>query len=220
MFLYLITNLVNRKQYVGITKNVEKRKKEHLLYGQGSLIVYAAVQKYGIENFQFTVLYEGSEKEIKKLEPKVIKTLETLAPAGYNLTDNEQGVGRPAGWHMSSEQKKKISIAQKNLPDSIKQKRIAATKAACIGKPLSAQWRQKISKSMQGRKLTSVTKQKMSQTHSLNPPHARGVLFKGVKYPSIQKAAEANNINSSSLRAYFSKWNKTNTWPFDCKYLD
>ena len=84
MFLYVITNRVNGKQYVGITRNPKCRKREHLSGRRGSLVALA-VRKYGRQKFDMEVWYEADEEWIKLMECRAILALSTLAPTGYNL---------------------------------------------------------------------------------------------------------------------------------------
>lgn len=95
MYVYKIINTVNRKSYIGITKNVENRfafhrtrynketKKEYI-----DKPLYKAFRKYGIENFKFLVLYDGlSVEEAKRKEVELIKKFKTLTHEnGYNIT--------------------------------------------------------------------------------------------------------------------------------------
>lgn len=54
MEIYLITNLINGKQYVGQTiYTAEQRFKQHL---RGDLYIDKAIRKYGVENFKLEVL--------------------------------------------------------------------------------------------------------------------------------------------------------------------
>jgi len=86
-FLYRITNKVNGKQYIGITNDPAKRRKQHLSWkGQSSSpVLRSAVEKYGNENFYFEVLVEGSKEYINELEVLAIDNYVTTAPSGYNL---------------------------------------------------------------------------------------------------------------------------------------
>lgn len=86
--VYKITNLINNKFYIGSTKNLSSRYRTHLssltLNKSGCVILQNAVNKYGIENFKFEVLFIGEnyfEKEIefiKILKPPYNSILETL----------------------------------------------------------------------------------------------------------------------------------------------
>lgn len=89
--VYKITNLVNGKIYIGQTINsVDSRFKQHLYQAtrenKGSAI-YAAISKYGKDNFVVESLVSGdySKVELNELEAFYIKKYESLYPKGYNL---------------------------------------------------------------------------------------------------------------------------------------
>jgi len=80
--LYLTTNIINGKQYIGshLTDNPED---EYI--GSGKLIKNA-IKKYGKENFRREILKECETiEEARKLEESSIKKYNTLYPCGYNL---------------------------------------------------------------------------------------------------------------------------------------
>lgn len=87
---YVIVNLVNGKMYVGsgITGRTGIRFHKHLFTGQGSRLVWAAVQKYGLCNFAFvvagisaTVVTAEDNQALLDMETGFITS---LAPA-YNI---------------------------------------------------------------------------------------------------------------------------------------
>lgn len=95
--IYKITNLINNKIYVGQSVNIEERIQEHkrLAFNEKFLNkfqypLYLALNKYGLENFQFEIITECKEEELNKLEQYWIKTLNTYIynpdSCGYNLT--------------------------------------------------------------------------------------------------------------------------------------
>ena len=80
--VYKITNQINGKFYIGSSKDLSRRKKDHFrLLKKGinhSILLQRAVNKYGITNFKFRII-ELCEKElliskeqyyIDKLKPK------------------------------------------------------------------------------------------------------------------------------------------------------
>lgn len=107
MFLYVVTNLVNGKQYVGIAVDFERRWRDHCS-GHGSKLIYQAIQKYGIENLDFKVICKGTEAYVKEMEVRAIRMLNTMAHSGYNLTEGGEG---SHGWKASDETRKKMSEA-------------------------------------------------------------------------------------------------------------
>lgn len=72
-YIYVITNDVNGKQYVGKTNGtIEKRFKEHIKDSKRERCekrpLYNAINKYGIEHFSIKQLEECSEKEASTKE--------------------------------------------------------------------------------------------------------------------------------------------------------
>lgn len=93
--IYVITNTINNKQYVGKTNfNVEKRFKEHLQDSfkncSENRPLYKAIRKYGKENFSVEVLEECSIEESYEREIFWIKEKNTYLN-GYNATIGGDG---------------------------------------------------------------------------------------------------------------------------------
>ena len=90
-FIYVITNDVNGKQYVGKTGNsIEQRFKEHIKDSKKRRCekrpLYVAMNKYGIEHFFIELLEECSAEDSSEREIYWIKTLNTYGHNGYNAT--------------------------------------------------------------------------------------------------------------------------------------
>lgn len=95
MYVYKIVNSLNKKAYIGITKDIEERFAYHRTrYDKNSKNeyidkpLYKAFRKYGVENFKFIVLYDNlTIEEAKKKEIELIKKFKTLThEKGYNIT--------------------------------------------------------------------------------------------------------------------------------------
>jgi group I intron endonuclease len=69
--IYIVTNNVNGKRYVGQSIDIERRWNQHR-YGKGSLLLRNAIKKYGIENFSFEVKEEVDDTLPK---PELVKLL-------------------------------------------------------------------------------------------------------------------------------------------------
>lgn len=82
--IYKITNLVNRKNYIGQSIHIEKRWKEHCKESSNSLISQA-IKKYGRENFSFSVLEEAEKSQLNDLEKKYIIIFNSIVPNEYNI---------------------------------------------------------------------------------------------------------------------------------------
>jgi group I intron endonuclease len=115
MKIYLITNLVNGKQYVGQTiKTIEKRWKQHLrdIKRGTSPHLYRAITKYGVDGFSIQELHSAiSQEELDFAEILYIALLNCKSPLGYNLTYGGSTGAAHAG-HKHSEETKRILKAR------------------------------------------------------------------------------------------------------------
>ena len=93
-YLYKITNTVNGKMYIGVTKDPVRRKNQHFYRKSESRVklslVWMAISKYGHENFTFEVICIGDKQYIYDLEVKAIKSYGTVRN-GYNLRPGGMG---------------------------------------------------------------------------------------------------------------------------------
>lgn len=83
--IYLISNSINNKKYIGITKRkLHTRFSAHCSNGSSS-IISKAIRKYGRENFKIEVLFQTfSLKDMELMENEFIKLYDSLTPHGYN----------------------------------------------------------------------------------------------------------------------------------------
>lgn len=94
MYIYILTNKKNGKQYVGQT--IETRPLDRItehFYSSSKQIIGSAIRKYGKENFNIKVIsYQGaSQQALDAIEQWKIAQLDTLVPNGYNLTAGGRG---------------------------------------------------------------------------------------------------------------------------------
>ena len=94
-YLYKITNTVNGKMYIGVTKDPKHRKWQHFNHRHPDTmsVVKYAIDKHGSENFTFEVICIGTKDYILDLEPKAISLYNTLSPNGYNISKGGEGGG-------------------------------------------------------------------------------------------------------------------------------
>lgn len=85
--IYLITNKVNSKTYIGkTTKSLQERFKRHCYnHKTQNTYLYRAMRKYGIENFTIELL-----EETQSLNKQEIYWIKTLKPH-YNMTIGGDG---------------------------------------------------------------------------------------------------------------------------------
>lgn len=113
-YVYLITNLINGKQYVGQTiRTLRIRFSKHCT--SKNPVISKAIKKYGKENFivqELAIAY--NQKQLDFLEGMYMSWFNTLAPNGYNITNIINGKGKH-----SKETIEKFKKIQNN-PDRLK----------------------------------------------------------------------------------------------------
>jgi group I intron endonuclease len=173
VYIYLITNLVNGKQYVGQTINLEERESSHRRANGGCPAIHNAIRKYGWDNFSFDVVFEHDDERfaIEVMEPLFIEWFDTFEN-GYNLTLGGDG-GR------GSERAPITEDTRQKMSESAKRRR---------GEKRSNAARQNIAQGQIGRKHSEITKQKMSAAKvgkTLSNEHKQNIsdAIKGKKKP-------------------------------------
>jgi len=134
--IYIITNTVNAKQYVGITVDLERRWKRHRNANQNQLI-HKAIKKHGIDAFVFTHIADAFDAESAKvIERMLIAERNTKMPHGYNMTDGGDGT---LGMAKTEEHKQKLKDANKKAYENkeLREKIGEAISNAKKGKPSS-----------------------------------------------------------------------------------
>jgi hypothetical protein len=87
--IYKATNLINRKEYVGQTKQTLKRRMSMHKWRskkRSNTHFYNSMKKYGFDSFKFEVLEEIENKNLDEREKYHIHKLNTLEN-GYNMND-------------------------------------------------------------------------------------------------------------------------------------
>jgi len=176
--IYLITNIINSKQYVGITKfSLEERFLQHTKKG---FLLTEAIQKYGEQKFSIELIEEvESAERAYELEIFYIKEYDTKAPHGYNLTDGGDGI---FGWEVTEQYRQECSVRTKQLhmgkkvgmygkkhSEETKKKMSAASKGKekpwLVGRKVSEETKEKLRHLNVGRKVSLDTKRKISKNH-------------------------------------------------------
>lgn len=153
--VYVLTNLINGKTYVGETLNVRARMRQH--FSSEKQAIHLAIKKYGIDNFFVYVEYlkNFNKKTLQELEGQLIIKYNCLSPQGYNILSKGQD---STGYKHSDEVKLRMSELKK-------------------GKPLSDEHKRKMSEIGKGRKHSEETKLKMRNSQ-LGHKHSKETLLK------------------------------------------
>ena len=84
--IYIITNILNAKQYIGISNNLKRRWSDHSK-AECDTYFHRAIRKHGLNNFIFTHFADAFDSDsAKQIEIMLIKEHNTFYPNGYNGT--------------------------------------------------------------------------------------------------------------------------------------
>lgn len=207
MIVYLITNNINGKQYVGQTsRELSVRIDEHFRDKDSKLPLHKAIRKYGQSNFTVTVLKRcKSEQELDKTEGMFIKKLNTTTPNGYNLTPG--GNSGRAGYRHTEDYKRLRSIQYKGKGNPNYGKRYTDTAkfAGFKGRKHTEETKKLISDKLKGRVVSEQTRQKIREANigrkdnrgdAISEAKGRKVIHipSGEIYTSVARASLDSNI--------------------------
>lgn len=190
--VYRITNRINNKIYIGAhkTHNIND---DYMGSGTG---IKRAIKKYGIENFEKTILFElNSEQEMYDKEAELV-TEEFI-----NRSDNYNAkTGGKIAYVYSQETKELIS------------RRTKECQTVVFGRIRTEQTREKISKTLSGRKLSQETRNKMSASRkgvvcSEETKRRMSECKKGIKQKLAEPCPYCGKVVSC---ATYSRWHGDN----------
>ena len=180
---------INGKSYVGQSKNISRRWKQHRWELNGGYHANKGLQDdwnaYGEDNFEFKVIQKCNKENLDDLEIIHIKELNTFEN-GYNETKGGKG---SKGIMVSEETKRRISEANKGK------------EGFWIGKNLSEEHKNKLKEYRIGTKQSEETKNKISEaTKGENNPNCKKVVCvysDGFKTEIMYQKELANYLNIS-----------------------
>ncbi len=216
-YVYIHTNQVNGKKYVGQTTMEPKKR-----WGSGKLYksyFRSAILKYGWDNFTHEILEKIENlskdkliKDLNTLEENYIKELNTLAPNGYNLKlgGNNSEMSKMTrdkmskshtGKKFTDEHKKNMSISAigtTKRPRTEEEKRVASEFMTNrnLGNKHSEETKQKISERLKGRKMPKKT---MDVLRNINSKEIICVET-GERYKSITECSSKVDATYNAIR--------------------
>jgi group I intron endonuclease len=217
-YIYLVTNKVNGKQYVGqtICDDIEKRWKCHKNVDKNTLgrYLYNAYTKHGIENFDFKVICVCFDEDCDRYEEDYIQKFGTIVPDGYNL----RAGGNNSKHHPETLKKMSEALKGRKPPPITEETRkkksesMKGIKNPNYGKPMSEEQKKKLSDSHKARKfqrndskpivmhsnsLKNLDKGRQSLRREVSQYSIEGVFI--AKYKNLTEAANAVNGSKSSI---------------------
>lgn len=208
-YVYLTTNLVNNKKYIGMHKYIGDSIDPNY-FGSG-IYINRALKKYGKENFISEILCWCETRE-ELLDKEKYYTDLYKAPINeeyYNIADG--GKGGHSTYYVQPVTQKQLDTLEygRHLPASEKQKaQLRARRLNCV---VSEETREKLRKAQTGKKASEETKEKYRQRWlgDKNPnyggiPHARKQLLREISSnrTHIHKDGTNKNVKNDILQSY------------------
>uniref|UniRef100_A0A6C0AZ68 GIY-YIG domain-containing protein n=1 Tax=viral metagenome TaxID=1070528 RepID=A0A6C0AZ68_9ZZZZ len=197
-YIYLITNKLDGKQYIGqtIRKDINKRWNDYrnLAKKQIGSYFYNALKKYNPINFKFQIICICFDEDCNKYEEYYIKNMNTLVPYGYNLRLG----GKNGKQHPESIEKRRIAnTGKKRSEEHI----FRAEKSPNFGKILSEEQKRKISSSYtkERKKLQSIIMKERYKNSILIKRNIQG-LQKGLE--KLRKKVNCYNLDNELINSY------------------
>ena len=195
--IYLLTNLVNQKQYVGFSTDYQKRMCQYESGIDEHRHLTDSIRKHGWASFTSEIIYMSEDANHCKNEAEValIASYNTFIGRGYNYTVGGDGV---VGYKFTKDDKSKLSAALKGLNKSQSHK--DNLRDSLLGVKHTEERKLNISKSLTGRKLTQSQKDNISAGNMgrIQTQECKDKISAGNK-GKIRTAEQRRNISLASM---------------------
>jgi group I intron endonuclease len=199
--IYQIVNTANGKRYVGSAVNLYGRKKEHLSKLRRGIHhspkLQAAWLKYGEASFEFGVIEIVPDlSDLIAIEQRHIDGTDCVK-SGYNICPT---AGSTRGTKASEATKIKMQASQMAVPLDIRQARANVVKSM----PRDEKWRENISRSMTGKKLTPKHREKLSSAAKARSAEANSNIANAIRQSDLLRGgrhSDASKVKISTALA-------------------
>ena len=123
--IYLITNNINGKKYIGQSRNLVKRWNDHkdqARHNRSTLLIHNAMRDYRIDNFSFDILLECPIDMLDVWESDMIRLYDTFVPNGYNIRDGKKGITEEERLKLSERMKENNPMKNPEVADKVRNK--------------------------------------------------------------------------------------------------
>lgn len=165
-FIYITTNLINGKKYVG------KRRYSYgwEFYLGSGLYLNRAVKKYGRDNFKKEIIDEAESEELLRAKEKYyIKKFNAIQDKNwYNIADGGLGGNTISGLNEQDYERfiNSIRESRKNFKHTPESRKLISQNNAWKGKHLPPETRKKLSMNLKGKPLSEEHKRSLRERHA------------------------------------------------------
>ena len=226
-YIYQILNKITKKCYIGETKSKDvvwrwNQHKQKIESNKGCPALRDAIKKYGIDNFEFSVVIICFDDERFKYEREYIRKYNSVVPNGYNITNGGEGGGFQGKTH--TDQVKNIikdKLKQKYIDNPELKKQLSERNKIVMNNPEirekvkngienSEKWKKVIEENRRGNynkiKHNEETKKKISESlkkyHSENIKVVDNVIIE--RDNKLGKKVKQYDMNNNLLNEYIS----------------
>lgn len=200
--IYVITNNVNGKRYIGQSVNLRERLQGHKWHlknqRHNNEHLQSAWNKYGEDAFSFELLEECDEEHLDELERWHINELQTQdRTKGYNI---ENGGNSHKSVPEETREKIRKALTGRKAPPEV----VAKLKGHCT----SEETRKKLSLALKGKPKSQAFLNEMGKPHG---KQIACVEFEemGAVFDSILQASRRTGIGSKSINNALCGWSQT-----------
>lgn len=176
VYVYLMTNDINGKKYVGISWNPPGRWEDHFHENddlKGARLITKALRKYGFRNFTKEVVAVGDRSEAGALEKELINHMNTLLPNGYNMAEGGTGGKTCSNFKHKPETIDRIKATKAAKSEEEKAETSRRLSASNTGKKRTAAQRAAISKRRSGSKRSKESIERFRRTMAAKTPEEK-----------------------------------------------
>ena len=197
--IYIATNNVNGKSYIGFDSYWPRRKSVHISTSKKTpkTHFHKALSKYGSCNFTWTVLYQSKDKEhtLSVMENHFITSFNTFNE-GYNETLGGEGTLGKRSWlgrkHTNETRQKMSDSAKGKTRSKEHQDKLSASLKGRPKQKWSDERKRQHSQILSGRIFTEQHKQKLRDNVPKGGKHpsSKPITIDGVRYTSKSEARQ------------------------------
>ncbi len=196
-YIYMLRNKVNNKMYIGQSQQLDVKRRwqayEKLKEKSMGKVLFNALTKYGLENFEFKIICICFNEDCNKYEIDYIKKYNTTLPNGYNFHEGGKNIDIDI---------RKKSIRSEEFKAKMREL-FSKGKHPNFEKTLSDDHKKKLSEKLKGRKISRDETVDRYKSYIVQKYDENKNLIE--TFDSFTSAAKTINTSQSVIKKYSNK---------------